>query len=628
MSTPKKTARATRQGFGLVLCLGALLMISPACREPRTYFVDGSYVGVETGSEDQPFRTIAAGLDHASPGDTVEVASGLYRENVHLKAGVLLVSRKIAAAVIHGQAGRSGGHPTVSGATAAELRGFTITGGYDGIKCDGTSPIITRNVIVANYGDGGIVCLDGCQAVIRNNTILGNLGSEYNPRPNGIYVENATPTITNNIITGNHTGYAPYQCAPNESYNNIWGNRRDYGYSATAGTGTLSVDPQFTYTTNNPNNQVNDGDYRLAVASPCRDAGNPDAAFNDSDGTRNDMGAFDGDGGHEVSRPAQEYFIESVLGAVDLDTGPRHDGSSRFTADPTIWFDATGSGLQGETDARALLDATIPELTDNLYAATYLGAGPPTDRCAVVTVTFDSPRGVAFRQGVGAGCTDPGQALERAGANIVGGELHLSDAWKNGFASDTSAVDTAIHELGHVAGLRHSFRGNRVIGYEAMGGTLTQYTAIEKEAVALLYSYPAATTLEQLIAAGKISRIAMHPFPHLDRIYKEIVTSGWPWQSTTSAQVGDTLLLEGSRLTLRWSNEVNTSLRPPDYAPPKVYFGNVEVTVDLADQASAQGAPARYLQVDVPAGLGTGWTLVYVQVRGLESNPLYLEIVS
>jgi hypothetical protein len=37
-----------------------------------------------------------------------------------------------------------------------------------------------------------------------------------------------------------------------------------------------------------------DGDYHLAFGSPCIDAGNPAAEYNDPDGSRNDMGAFGG----------------------------------------------------------------------------------------------------------------------------------------------------------------------------------------------------------------------------------------------------------------------------------------------------------------------------------------------
>lgn len=40
-----------------------------------------------------------------------------------------------------------------------------------------------------------------------------------------------------------------------------------------------------------------DDDYRLDVLSPGYNGGNPDSAFNDLNGTRNDAGAFGGPGG-------------------------------------------------------------------------------------------------------------------------------------------------------------------------------------------------------------------------------------------------------------------------------------------------------------------------------------------
>ncbi len=56
------------------------------------------------------------------------------------------------------------------------------------------------------------------------------------------------------------------------------------------GTGCFDEDPQFCV--------VNDLEYKLLPSSPCIDAGDPDAAYNDPDNTRNDLGA-----GHVISYP-------------------------------------------------------------------------------------------------------------------------------------------------------------------------------------------------------------------------------------------------------------------------------------------------------------------------------------
>jgi hypothetical protein len=69
------------------------------------------------------------------------------------------------------------------------------------------------------------------------------------------------------------------------SYNLFWDNNVDYA-SVVSGTDNLFVDPLFS----DPASL----DFTLLPGSPAIDAGDPDPAYNDSDGTRNDMGAFGG----------------------------------------------------------------------------------------------------------------------------------------------------------------------------------------------------------------------------------------------------------------------------------------------------------------------------------------------
>lgn len=618
--------------------LSALLL--SACN----LYVDGAYTGTEVGSESQPFRTIARALSVASAGDVVYVRPGLYRENLRLPADVDLISTRTGAAIIHGGAGRSGGNPAVVTAQGASISGFTIIGGYTGIRCQGGRPIIKRNILRGNYGDGGIVALNGCNAAIENNTVLGNFGNSTNGLAIGIYVENATPAVRNNIITGNDIGFAPYQATPIERYNNIWGNRRNFGYQASAGAGTISADPRFM--------DPSLDDYRLATGSPSRDSGDPAAVYNDSDGSRNDMGAFDANGGYLVDIPTQEYFAESLMNAIDTDTSLRLDGTSRFDANPVFWFDASGRGTQGETDARSLITSAIPILTDGLYTAVFhSGATPPAcSRCNYVTVSFDTPQGIVYRRGVDSACRDPGHALQRAGAAIIGGELHLSSSHVTGILGNSSSVATTLHELAHVAGVSHSFRGENIIG-QGVICCRTAYSPVERAAFNLLYARPAGTTVNDLIAAGDFTRNTLQPIPSIDHIQRWIADdSRWRDAKTNPtgpdspdywARPGDYIILKGSRLTLRWLTEFPTSFRAPDYSPPTIHFGDISVTADIDHQrcpttppttpcATGEpsntwaGSPARYLKVRVPAGARSGW--VMVRARGLESNPVWLEI--
>jgi hypothetical protein len=73
--------------------------------------------------------------------------------------------------------------------------------------------------------------------------------------------------------------------SPLAQYNDVWGNGWDYN-GLTPGPGDLSVDPLF------EDEAV--ADYRLQIGSPCLDAGNPNGAYNDRNGGRNDMGAYGG----------------------------------------------------------------------------------------------------------------------------------------------------------------------------------------------------------------------------------------------------------------------------------------------------------------------------------------------
>lgn len=230
-----------------------------------TLYVNASHQGPEEGTAENPYRTISKAMERAIAENTIVVAPAIYQENIGLKERVKLVSEITGAAIIHGGADRFSGKPTVMGANDAELVGFTITGGYIGVVCAGTSPIIRHNIIRGNYGDYGLLCTAKSRAVIQNNIILANLGSDVDSLSTGLYVENAEPVLYNNIITGNSVGYVSYHCQPLERYNNFWGNRRNFGHSTRPNRRSLLVNPKFIDPAR--------GDFRLQPDSPCRSAG-------------------------------------------------------------------------------------------------------------------------------------------------------------------------------------------------------------------------------------------------------------------------------------------------------------------------------------------------------------------
>ena len=124
-------------------------------------------------------------------------------------------------------------------------------------------------------------------------------GGEGAASGGGIYLSgSSTATVMNTIIYGTGTGeglLADGGATFDGTYNDVYGNAGGNYSGITDPTGTygnISEDPLFTDVTAD-GDPFND-DWTLAVGSPCIDAGNPDAAYDDADLTRNDMGAFGG----------------------------------------------------------------------------------------------------------------------------------------------------------------------------------------------------------------------------------------------------------------------------------------------------------------------------------------------
>ena len=65
--------------------------------------------------------------------------------------------------------------------------------------------------------------------------------------------------------------------------------------TASAGTGDLSDDPQWSDVSDDGN--YSNDDWSLSASSPCVDVGDPSSFYQDVDGSDNDMGAMGGPGG-------------------------------------------------------------------------------------------------------------------------------------------------------------------------------------------------------------------------------------------------------------------------------------------------------------------------------------------
>jgi len=172
---------------------------------------------------DQP--TIQAAITAAQPGDTVLVAPGTYLENIDFQGKAITVTSSDGAAVTIVDGGGAG--PVASfksgEGTGSVLNGLTLRNGSPsntfpffnvggGIVILNSSPTITGNVITGNHAICGIgMEVKGGSAIIRGNTITGNTqaGGTGGCGGGGIEVTGdfshpvATPLITGNTITNN-----------------------------------------------------------------------------------------------------------------------------------------------------------------------------------------------------------------------------------------------------------------------------------------------------------------------------------------------------------------------------------------------------------------------------------------
>lgn len=282
-----------------------------------------------------PGGVIQPAIDAAAPGETVIVNPGTYTESLTLRSGINVKGAGAGLVTL-----RTPTNPGVmiASCTSTEFSGFTViplVGGTatTGIQVSSGSPLVKNNIVtgfsrygvylyactaivcgnrIQNNGDSGNAFLDygiislSSTPLIANNLISGNEcgcyigfhasdGAQFinntvvNNHDEGLWCYQSNPVVKNNILTGNTSGVSASHdnATPVLSYNNSWGNSW-LNYSAqstgvlTIGTGSISADPLFLTTA--------PGDYKLSPASPCRDAGDPAATYNDLDGSRNDMG--------------------------------------------------------------------------------------------------------------------------------------------------------------------------------------------------------------------------------------------------------------------------------------------------------------------------------------------------
>lgn len=289
-------------------------------------FVSESGSPTGDGTLENPYSSIMDAINAAEYGDSIVVLPGSYSESVTMKTGVSLIGSGARFTELMG----TNNEYIIKAANDAVIKGFSlIKAGSESrhaIACQSTSPTISNNIIqsyitvmvpaiycnnrvspniIKNYISGFAVGINvGAYStpLIRNNIIeVSDMGitegwfakcSIFN---NTIIIRNAvgislrdngSSTVLNNIVVGTDYSYGiTGEVYPERvRYNNAWNNYINFDVGS--GVGNISENPLFINTAKQ--------DYRLQDGSPCIDSGSPDSKYYDTDGSRNDMGAFGG----------------------------------------------------------------------------------------------------------------------------------------------------------------------------------------------------------------------------------------------------------------------------------------------------------------------------------------------
>jgi hypothetical protein len=219
----------------------------------------------------------------------------------------------------------------VEGQSTSEIAYNVIhhnSGGLPGVGISHGLAYIHHNVLHDNTGTGlwwfedAAIYIRGSGQRVINNTLVRNTV--------GIFSGSGVSTVRNNIVTSGLIGIRE-DGASNFDHNNVW----NVAYPDEGVPPDFSEDPMFVDTLD---------DFRLTAGSPCIDAGHPDAAYEDPDGTRNDLGALPLGGFGPTPptplAPAHDSIVPTLYPVFSWTASREADGGGQVEYDLRISIDS------------------------------------------------------------------------------------------------------------------------------------------------------------------------------------------------------------------------------------------------------------------------------------------------
>lgn len=253
------------------MCLGILalmLLVSLSTASAATLCVD------KTGANGC-YTTIQGAVNSAMDGvDTIEVKPGTYTEGTELNIQKTLSIVSTAGPELTAIKG-SGNGISIGSNRIVTIRGFTISGGTNGVYLTSSATLTLQNNIIVGTAGHGVYCSENStnfNCILVNNTILtsGSDGVFTND-----YYGTSTITLFNNVVADSINLNSNYE---NCSFNTV------AIILNTTCSYTQTADPLF----------VNGSSCAVQVGSPTIDTGSSSPVDNDPDGTRNNQGACGG----------------------------------------------------------------------------------------------------------------------------------------------------------------------------------------------------------------------------------------------------------------------------------------------------------------------------------------------